>query len=61
MSEQDSTYWKNKDPQSNDWKYSRESDSLRGFQGDVYELDKNNIPKTNFNYYYVIRLDKLRK
>jgi len=61
MSEQDSTYWKNKYPKSNDWKYSRESDSLRGFQGDVYELDKNNVPITKVNYYYVIRLDKLTK
>lgn len=61
MSEQDSTYWKNKYPESDSWKESKESDSLRGFQGDVFELDNNNIPQTKVKYYYVIRLDKLKK
>ena len=61
MSEQDSSYWKKKYPESNDWKDSKESDSLRGFQGDVYEIDKNNIPQTQVPYYYVIRLDKMKK
>ena len=38
FSEQDSTYWKNKYPKSDNWKESKESDSLRGFEGDIYEL-----------------------
>ncbi len=60
LNEQDSAYWKKKYPETEDWKSSRESDSLKGFQGDVYELDKNNVPQTQVSYYYVIRLDKLK-
>ncbi|MCD1117814.1 hypothetical protein [Chryseobacterium turcicum] len=60
LSEQDSLYYKNKYPKASNWKESKESDSLRGFQGDIYELDKNNVPRTNVNYWYVIRLDKLK-
>jgi hypothetical protein len=60
FNEQDSSYWKNKYPESSDWKYSKVSDSLRGFLGDIYELDEKNIPRKNVNYWYVIRLDELR-
>lgn len=59
--EQDSTYWKKKYPTSNeDWTELKKSDYLRGNSGDIYELDKNNQPRTKVNYWYVIRFDQLK-
>lgn len=59
--EQDSSYWKKKYPKSNeDWKELRKSDSLSGNSGDIYELDKDNQPRTKVNYWYVIRFDELK-
>ena len=60
FSELDSTYWKGKysDPGLN-WRDLKETDSLNGF-GDIYELDESNRPRINVNYWYVIRLDKLK-
>jgi len=59
--EQDSTYWLEKYPNSVfDWKELRQNDINSSSEGDVYELDYNDKPVTNVNYYYVIRLDKLK-
>lgn len=61
FSKQDSSYWQNKYPMSNNWRESKESDSLRGFEGDIYELDENNKPNTKVNSWYVIRFDIMDK
>lgn len=56
----DSEYWKRKYSNSGlNWRDLRRTDSVNGF-GDIYELDKNDMPRTNVNYWYVIRLDKLK-
>lgn len=60
-SEQDSTYWQKKYPNSSsDWEQLKLSDINRGSDGDVYELDNDDNPVMDVAYYYVIRLDKLK-
>ena len=60
FSEVDSTYWKRKYSNSGlHWNDLRMNDSLNAL-GDIYELDEKNRPRTNVNYWYVIRLDKLK-
>ncbi len=60
FSEVDSTYWKGKYSNSSlNWRDLKARDSLTGF-GDVYELDEKSNPRTNANYWYVIRLDILK-
>jgi hypothetical protein len=59
--EEDNLYWKNKYPPSSllMWENLRRQDSIKGSNGEIYQLDDYNQIATNETH-FIIRLDSLK-